>query len=388
MKPRKGANAIRPGQAKPALAFLLGLCPFLWIAESCGVPGEPVPPSPAVPQAVTDLTASQRGDGVLLVFTPPNKSTRGERLNTTPTMEVLQGSLRADGLPDLRSLHVIDTVPGSVLKTYVQQGKVEFLEHFPPQVIHNQPAETTVFVVRTRVSERKSSGNSNPVVVTVYPVPERIEALDVHEAENSIQLKWSPPKQTSSGVPLSRELSYHVYRGELDPASEKAARKDLHDGVWRSPLLEVATVTPPEYEDTGFDYGKTYVYVVRGAVNEGGKLLESDDSRPLILTPKDIFPPGAPQDVVAAVLPGGQGNAKVVDLSWGINAETDLAGYRVYRSEREGERGPLLTPSLLPSSAFRDRDVNSGRRYWYTVTAVDQAGNESAPSATLFLEIP
>jgi hypothetical protein len=388
MKPRKGANAIRPGQPKLALAFLSGLFPFLWIAESCGVPGEPVPPSPAVPQAVTDLTASQRGDGVLLVFTPPNKSTRGERLNTTPTMEVLQGSLRADGLPDQRSLHVVDTVPGSVLNTYVQQGKVEFLEHFPPEEIRNKPAETTVFVVRTRVSERKSSENSNAVVVTLYAVPERIAALEVQEAENSIQLKWAPPKQTFSGVPLSRELSYHVYRGELDPASEKAARKDLHDAVWRSPLLEVATVTPPEYDDTGFDYGKTYVYVVRSAVNEGGKLLESDDSRPLILTPKDIFPPGAPQDVVAAVLPGGQGNAKVVDLSWGINVETDLAGYRVYRSEREGERGPLLTPGWLPSSAYRDSDVNSGRRYWYTVTAVDQAGNESAPSAALFVEIP
>lgn len=388
MKPRKGANAIRPGQPKLALALLCGLFPILWIAESCGVPGEPVPPSPPIPQPITDLTASQRGDGVFLTFTPPNKSTRGDRLEVTPTMEVLRGSLRPDGLPDMKSLRVVDTVPGTILGSYVQQGKVEFLEHFPPDALRGKTSEMAVFAVRTRVSERKSSADSNPVVVALYPLPERIGKLEVREAENRIQLNWAPPKLTSSGEPLPGDLSYHVYRGELDPASQAAAEKDLHQAVWNAPLLQIATVTPPAYQDTGFDYGKTYVYVVRTAVPVEGKPFESDDSEPLILTPKDVFPPGAPQDLVAALLPGNQANAKVVDLSWGINAETDLAGYRVYRSEREGERGQLLTPSLLPSSAFRDSDVNSGARYWYTATAVDKAGNESAPSAALLVEIP
>jgi fibronectin type 3 domain-containing protein len=77
-----------------------------------------------------------------------------------------------------------------------------------------------------------------------------------------------------------------------------------------------------------------------------------------------------------------------VDLSWAINLETDMAGYRVYRSERGNERGQLLAPDLLPTPAFRDSTVLAGRRYWYTVTAVDRAGNESAPSSSLLVEMP
>lgn len=388
MKLRKGSTPNPPGQPKLALAFLCVLLSLVSIAASCGVPGEPVPPSPPIPVAISDLEASQRGDGVLLTFTPPNKSTRGERLNVTPTMEVLRGSLRPDGLPDTKSLRVVDTVPGTILSTYVQQGKVEFWEHFPTDEMRNKAGQMAVFSVRTRVSERKSSGDSNTVVVSLHPVPERIEKIETHEAENNIQLRWTAPARSSSGDPLSGPLTYHVYRGELDPASQEAAEKDLHGAVWKSPLLQIAAVNSPAYDDTGFDYGKTYVYVVRSAVTAEGKPLESDDSRPIVLTPKDIFPPAAPQDAVAAILPGSQPGTVVVDLSWAINVETDLAGYRVYRSERENERGPLLTPSLLPSPAYRDGGVAAGRRYWYTVTAVDHAGNESAPSAAVFVEIP
>jgi fibronectin type 3 domain-containing protein len=77
----------------------------------------------------------------------------------------------------------------------------------------------------------------------------------------------------------------------------------------------------------------------------------------------------------------------VVDLSWSISLETDLAGYRVYRSELEGTRGQVLNPDLLPTPAVRDTSVKPGHRYWYTVTAVDRAGNESAPSAPVAIEV-
>jgi len=107
-----------------------------------------------------------------------------------------------------------------------------------------------------------------------------------------------------------------------------------------------------------------------------------------MVTPKDIFPPAPPQSVVAAVLLGSSAGSYVVDLSWGINVETDLAGYRVYRSAGLGTRGELLTPELLLTPAFRDTSVQSGRSYWYRVTAVDRAGNESVPSQTAAAEIP
>jgi fibronectin type 3 domain-containing protein len=108
--------------------------------------------------------------------------------------------------------------------------------------------------------------------------------------------------------------------------------------------------------------------------------VESDDSEPAVVTPRDTFPPAAPQNVVAAVTTP-PGEAPSVDLSWSVNLENDLAGYRVYRSDTQDARGQLLTTDLLPAPAYRDMSVQQEHRYWYSVTAVDRAGNESVPTA-------
>jgi hypothetical protein len=358
------------------------------LAAGCGAPGEPVPPSPPIPVAVGDLTARQVGDAVLLTFTIPNKSTLGERLAEIPTVEVLRGTLRPDGTPSPKSFRMVDTVPGSLLGGYVRQGKAQFPNPIQPEGTQTRPAETVVYRVRTRVSERKASRDSNDASLNLYPVPERIGALDPQVTENGIQLKWAAPKRTSAGEPLPAIEEFHIYRGELDPTSAAAAEQDLHAAAWRLPLLQIAATTTTEYQDTGFDFGKTYAYVVRSVVNQEGVVLESGDSRPAIVTPKDTFPPAAPQDLVAATLPGAAASTFVVDLSWTMNLENDLAGYRIYRSESEDARGPLLTPNLLLTPAYRDSSVVPGRGYWYTVTAVDRAGNESAPSAAAPVQIP
>jgi len=381
-------EAPKARRANSIAFFFLSLIAISALAAGCGVPGEPVPPSPPIPTAIKDLTAKQLGDGVLLSFTLPNKSTLGERLTQTPTMEVFRGKLQSDGTPDLRSFRQVDVVPASVLGSYVKQGSVEFLEAVSPDEIRADPGELVVYNVRTRVSERKISADSNLVKVNLYPVPERIGKIDLKETERSLKLKWNAPLQTSGGAPLPAISEYRVYRGEVDPASVAETEKDIHLAIWKLPLLLIASPKEPEYEDKGFDYGKTYAYVVRSVVNEEGAMRESGDSVPVVVTPKDVFPPEPPRDVVAAVLGEGPGKAAVVDLSWSLNVETDLAGYRVYRSESEGARGTALTPEPLPTPAYRDTAVQSGHRYWYSVSAVDRAGNESSPSIVVQVEIP
>ncbi len=127
-----------------------------------------------------------------------------------------------------------------------------------------------------------------------------------------------------------------MYRGELDPASEEAASKDLSKAAWKMPLLQIAAVKTPEYRDSAFDYGKTYAYLVRSVLNGATGGLESGDSHAVILTPQDTFPPAAPRGMVAAGAVWCHSREYVVDLSWAINVEADLAGYRVYRSEQAG----------------------------------------------------
>jgi hypothetical protein len=385
MNSRKVAQSPLPPNLLVALCAALFFC-FLQIG--CAAPGEPTPPSPPIPTQVNDLKAHQLGDAVLLTFTLPTKSTLGERLPSIPTLEVWRGSLRPDGTPNPHSFHLVDTVPSPVLSTYVQEGQVSYPDPLQPQELRNSAGQTALYRVRTRVSERKASMDSNDATVDLYPVPQAITALDAAVTEKAIKLTWTPPDTTSAGATLPPIQSYHIYRGELNPTSATAAEKDLHSATWQLPLLQIGTSDKPEYQDSSFDFGKTYAYVVRSVISEGGSQLESADSHPKIITPKDIYPPAPPQDIVGTILPGATPDTSAVDLSWVMNLETDLAGYRVYRSESENERGQLLTPDLLPTSAFRDSSVQHARKYWYTVTAVDRAGNESSGSAPTLIEIP
>ena len=374
----------RPTQTVPIFHFLISI--FL-LTAGCGAPGEPQPPTPPVPQAITDLTAKQAGDGVLLTFTMPGKSTLGEKLQQVPTFEVLRGTLRADGTPDPKSFRVVDTVPGALVARYSQRGQVQFIDPVSPADPQLRSGQPFVYRVHTLFSGKRPSPDSKDVTLHLYPVAERISSLDASVTEQGIDLKWPAPTRTSAGEPLSALQEYHVYRGELDPATAGVAASDLQQAKWKSPLLQLGATNTTDYRDSGFDYGKTYAYLVRSVISSPAGALESSDSPLAIVTPKDTFPPAAPQGIVAAIQPGAAPGSVAVELSWSINVESDLAGYRVYRSEQEGERGALLTPELLPSPAYRDNSVQSGQRYWYTVTAVDRSGNESAPSLAVAVEV-
>src|ERR1700686_5690664 len=89
----------------------------IWISfvvlciTGCGAPGEPVPPSPPVPVAISDLTGHQAGDAVQLTFAMPGRSITGDRLLSTPAFEILRGGTKPAGSPDLKSLPVVDTIP-------------------------------------------------------------------------------------------------------------------------------------------------------------------------------------------------------------------------------------------------------------------------------------
>jgi hypothetical protein len=358
----------------------------LFIA-GCGAPGEPIPPSPPIPVAVNDLTAHQAGDGVQLIFTLPINSVSGDRLTAPPAVEVVRGVPKPDGSPDKKSFRVVYTIPGSLMDNYVSEGHVKFIDPVAPSETREHPGSTLIYVVRTRASKKRASADSNTVSVVMFPVPEAVGHLEAKLTESAIELRWTAPTRTSGGDALTGLSGYRIYRAELDPASAEAAAIDFSKAKWKSPPAFLASSDDTSFRDTLFDFGRTYVYLVRSLELADGKELESGDSIPAIVAARDTFPPAAPSNLVAAVLSGSEAGSTVADLSWSINLETDLAGYRVYRSERQGTRGELITADLLLAPAYRDTSVEPGRRYWYSVTAVDRAGNESESSASVDVDV-
>ena len=158
--------------------------------------------------------------------------------------------------------------------------------------------------------------------------------------------------------------------------------------------------------DTTAEPGVLYRYTAlrRLTVTLGGRSIElrSAPSAPVELTLQDIYPPPAPVGLMAAGYePGAAGSMApqapggfAVDLIWqpvndaGLIA--GLAGYNVYRLALPAEAGQTAsmedaaaargtrlnsTPVALP--AFHDSTANPASAYRYSVTAVDDKGNES-----------
>jgi hypothetical protein len=371
-------------QLFPIFHFLFSI--FFFFA-GCGAPGDPRPPSPPIPAATLDLTARQDGNGVKLSFTLPSTSISGDKLSAPPAVEILRGALKPNGSPDSKSFRVVYTIPGALVDDYRYDGHMRFTDPIAPEETNAHPGSTIAYVVRTRLSQRRASADSNVVSVRIFPVPEPIASIDVRVTESAIELSWQPPAQISAGGLSSPFKGYRVYRSESNPLATSAAPQVLPQGRGASLPAPLALSETNSYHDTSFVFERTYVYVVRSVIVAEGGELESSESRPVTVTPHDTFPPATPQGLVAALLAGSTPGAFVVDLSWSINLETDLAGYRVYRSEQENTRGQLQNLDLLPTPAVRDTSVQAGHRYWYTVTAVDRAGNESALSAPVAIRV-
>jgi len=83
-------------------------------------------------------------------------------------------------------------------------------------------------------------------------------------------------------------------------------------------------------------------------------------------------PPAAPTGLSAAA-----GDASV-SLDWNDNPEPDLASYNVKRSTSAG--GPYTQVNNVTVSQYNDTGLTNGVTYYYVVTAVDTASNESGNS--------
>jgi fibronectin type 3 domain-containing protein len=134
-----------------------------------------------------------------------------------------------------------------------------------------------------------------------------------------------------------------------------------------------------DYVDSGLIIGQMYYYRVF-AVDTGGH--ESYNSNTAYTEAPD-YAPAAPTGLIANSGPG-EGE---ITLSWNANSEPDFDHYRLERCLAP-DFGPGTDPFDLPEPAYHDTGLMPGTIYYYRVIAIDLAGNESAPSDTVFAVAP
>lgn len=384
----------RSSAPDPIFHFLFSIfcsCALL----GCAAPGEPTYRHPPVPEAIGDLAARQMGDAVVLTFTLPRNTIEHRPLAESPAVEIFRGTIPKGAGPGTLSMRLVYTIPGALVDTYLSAGRFTFSDPLPPEELAASAGGQMVYMARTRAAKRRASADSNVAALRVYPVPERIRDLRATVTENAIELSWSPPTRTTAGTPLAPPAGYRVYRAEVEtgPASasqtgESAAAQDVSKVKLKTPLELLGPTASVTFRDTQFEFGRTYLYVVRSVAQYEADSVESADSLPAIVTPRDTFPPAAPKGLVALVVPATQQAPAHIELSWEISPEPDWAGYYVYRSELPDTSGQRLNRELLLAPAFRDMSVLPGRRYTYRVSAVDRAGNESPLSSAVTVEVP
>ncbi len=90
----------------------------------------------------------------------------------------------------------------------------------------------------------------------------------------------------------------------------------------------------------------------------------------LVTDETDLKPPAAPAGLQVA-----NESTNQISLAW--DARAGAAGYNLYRSLLSGGGWARINPSLLAGTSYTDTGLPNAQVYYYVVTALDGAGNES-----------
>jgi hypothetical protein len=364
-----------------ALVYCVLACAFL---AGCAAPGDPSPRHPVVPVTVADVAGRQSGSDVVLTFSVPTRSTDHESLAEPPTIEIYRAALPPGATADRKTAwRLVYTIPSERVDSYVKDKQFEFRDPLTPDDLGHAAGSSLAYMVRTRVAKARASDDSNIFAVRIYPPPGPPRDLRISVTEPAIVVSWTESPQPTGASPGG----YRVYRAELE-SGEEPAPQDFSQAKLKSPMEIVGPSSSTSFSDQKFEFGKTYLYTVRSVAQFGDDSVESADSAPATVTPRDTFPPAAPRGLEAAIILATPQAPAYVELSWAIGSEGDLAGYYVYRSDSEDTPGERINNEVLPSPAFRDISIAQGKRYFYRVSAVDRAGNESPKSSAVQTEIP
>lgn len=361
---------------------------LLWLM-GCALAGNPQPPTLWMPEPVRDLGATRVGNDVHLHWTMPKNTTDKVALvgnqrahicwvpgaAPSPEGKVPPRPVPSTGLPGCHSA-------GDA--TFPPNRPAEFTAQLPPELIAQPPGLVSYFVELQNPS-RKTAGPSNPAWVGTGSSPAPVEGFTATTQAGGVVLHWqkasaepglalrihrtlithpgAPKPNQAAGVPLPPQQTLEVDLDKADPGQALDRDAEL-DHTWQYTIERVRRQTGGQH-----------------SVDVAGL-----PSPPFTIDARDVFPPAVPTGLAAVA----DEQAHAIDLSWTPDTDRDLAGYVVYRRD-ETAGSPMERISgeaLVVPSTFADGKAPAGHRYAYSVSAVDQDGNESQRSAEVEEEVP
>ena len=317
----------RRAEDAPASPRGRGFVLVLLLLSACGKEAPPLPPFIRIPEAVKDLRAVQTGHDIVLTWTNPARNIDGSAATNLAHVEV-----RSDGTPTA---------------TLAVTGAGQPQSHSIP--LGSTADNRFTFTIVTDTTQGKKSAVSNAAAITPVEVPGKVSDLNAVVNQRRIVLKWSKPAE----------------HPELAEAYL----------VTRSDMPESQIVSETRYDDTEYQPGKVLTYTVTAIRRVNGNTVPGVGSETLTVIAEDKTAPQAPAGLEIVQTDAG------AYLTWNPNLETDLAGYRVFRSDGANGNFRPVTDRVISTNAFFDPSYRSGRSY--RVSAIDEFGNESEMSDPL-----
>ena len=341
-------------------------------AFGCGKRGVPLPPEERVQQRA-ELTGFQRGNQVILSWRMPARNAPAgsvqhiarvdvyrlaEPLSAPLTMSEEEFAARS---VIIASLPVTDADFG--LKTMSYRDTLEFA---------GQPVRLRYSIRFANASGQRAAFSNFFLIEPAARVASAPTSLSATVAQEAITLTWTAPTQNVDGSTPANVLGYNVYRS---PSALEAGT-----------LLNRTPIAQTNFADRTFEFTKEYFYFVRAvSVGTGGGPVESLESPIVAVRPVDTFAPSAPASITIAATP------TTISLFFPPNPEPDVAGYRIYRTTDPNQpkaEWEQLTRDLQTANTYVDTRVESGKTYYYYITATDKYGNVSAPSEVVSETVP
>ncbi len=341
------------------------------LLPGCGRKLPPVAPLLVLPARVDPVRISQEGSDIVLRFPVPTLTNAGATLTNLTKVTVMReiaGAREGQRVPPppadaaargreektfkARAETIAELSPAD-LDAAAAGPDVVFRDDLVPLYREKRIGRVMLRYAVTATRDKKRVSEQSGIVAIIPRVPpDRPLGVVATVEESRVCLDWLPPPAMLDGATPAIVAGYAIYRRE-------ASDEEYDD----RPLGVAIGVTT--YVDENVRADRSYVYTVRAAPVADLPLILGPAADQVAVSTKDVFPPPAPEGLLALVESGG------TRLVWNPSLAPDLAFYRVYRLDG-GTRTRIA--DLLKDPIFFDAGA-SGRAYG--VTAVDKSGNES-----------
>lgn len=360
----------------PRWVSVVLLAPSLLLFVNCGKRRPPLPPIERVQQRTELLSGVQRGNQVILSWPAPRRNASDTSVQSIRRIDVyrLAEKPRAPLALTAEDFATRSTLVGSVTYDEIKKA-TDFLTYTDTLELAGEPTRLR-YAVRYVNAAGQRAGFSNFLLLEPaarIALPPMIIATGKEVSEDVVTISWQPPAANIDGSTPVNLLGYNIYRmSDSDDELVQPINDSLIGGT--------------QYQDRTFQPGETYHYVVRSvSLGTEGAQVESLNSNAISVSPRDIFPPSAPASITVAAAPGR------LSIFFPANPEADIAGYNIYRStdpDLQKDKWNKLNAELLTRTTFQDERVESGKRYYYYLTAVDKSGNTSPASEVVSETVP